>query len=173
MSAPSISKLIVCINPLQCDGCAGKAKPLCVEACEKEHGGKSFIRLLKLDESKIYVPLMCRHCSKAPCVMVCPEEAAAYDDDGAVIIDPNKCRACRMCAIVCPFGIPEFDPSLNAMMKCDLCAERRKKGAVPACVEACPRGALSYAPSLMDAVSNIESPFPSFFTVSSHVPGGE
>jgi formate dehydrogenase iron-sulfur subunit len=42
--------------------------------------------------------------------------------------------------LACPFGVPRYEWSnaVPAVRKCDMCVERLKKGAVPACVEACP-----------------------------------
>ncbi|GAB6102446.1 hypothetical protein JCM16138_16690 [Thermococcus atlanticus] len=60
------------------------------------------------------------------------------------MIKPDKCIGCKMCAIVCPFGIPEFDYLTGIMFKCDMCPDRRAEGRPPACVEACKTGALQF-----------------------------
>lgn len=96
-------------------------------------------------------PNRCRHCSPAPCQQVCPTAAitrnAAHD---LVLVDPNKCIACAMCAMVCPFDAVTFFPTLNGApprvtaLKCDGCVERVEAGGIPACVEVCKVGALVY-----------------------------
>jgi len=90
------------------------------------------------------MPLLCRHCERAPCIEVCPTKALYRDGDGAVVADSFRCIGCMMCGLVCPFGIPELDTANKAMAKCDLCADRRARGLPPACVAACPTDAIVY-----------------------------
>jgi len=115
----------------------------CEVACEREHNGRSFINVFEWQEMAA-MALNCRHCEKAPCVEVCPTNALYRDEDGAVLLAPQKCIGCLMCGIVCPFGIPELDTLNKIMMKCDLCAHRRAEGKLPACVETCPTDALLF-----------------------------
>ncbi|NJE85362.1 4Fe-4S dicluster domain-containing protein [Thermococcus sp. CX2] len=115
----------------------------CEVACEREHNGMSFISVFEWQEMAA-MALNCRHCEKAPCVEVCPTNALYRDEDGAVLLAPQKCIGCLMCGIVCPFGIPELDLINKVMGKCDLCAHRRAEGKLPACVETCPTDALLY-----------------------------
>ncbi len=114
----------------------------CEVACEHVHG-RSRIRVFEYAEI-MAIPLNCRHCEKAPCIEVCPTRALYKDDDGAVVLQPLKCIGCMMCAIVCPFGVPELDESNKIMAKCDLCKSRRERGELPACVTVCPADALVY-----------------------------
>ncbi|WP_297435928.1 4Fe-4S dicluster domain-containing protein [Thermococcus sp.] len=115
----------------------------CEVACEREHNGKSHIKVFEWQEMAA-MALNCRHCETAPCVEVCPTNALYRDEDGAVILAPQKCIGCLMCGIVCPFGIPELDLINKIMGKCDLCAHRRKEGKLPACAETCPTDALVF-----------------------------
>lgn len=114
----------------------------CEVACEV-FNGVSRIKVFEYRET-MAMPLNCRHCEKAPCMEVCPVKALYRDDDGAVQVNPLKCIGCMLCAVVCPFGIPELDVANKIMVKCDLCADRRAKGLPPACVAACPTDALVY-----------------------------
>lgn len=67
-----------------------------------------------------------------------------------VHVSIDKCIACAMCAMVCPFDAVTFHPQMNGMpvrtvaTKCDGCIERLHDGQVPACVEACKTGALLF-----------------------------
>jgi carbon-monoxide dehydrogenase iron sulfur subunit len=47
--------------------------------------------------------------------------------------------------MVCPFGVIDVTRDGKAVVKCDLCIERTKAGQEPACVAACPTGALELA----------------------------
>lgn len=91
------------------------------------------------------VPVQCRHCEDAPCVSVCPREAIEKLGPGqAVVIDEEKCTGCKFCVAVCPFGVVALREDDKVAVKCDLCPRRVKEGSQPACVSACPSGALCF-----------------------------
>ena len=50
--------------------------------------------------------------------------------------------------VACPFGIPtfEWEEPLPWIRKCTFCADRQWGGLEPACVTACPTGALKFGP---------------------------
>lgn len=90
-------------------------------------------------------PLQCRQCADAPCVAVCPTHALNREDkDSPVVMDYDKCIGCQLCVLACPFGVIRLDEQSHAIVKCDQCAERVKAGQLPACVTACPTGALEF-----------------------------
>ena len=106
---------------------------------------------------KLAVPLQCRHCEDAPCVRVCPSGALSRaGEDEPVLVDQDRCIGCAFCVQVCPFGVIRLAgrgkamsadrqvAGLKAVIKCDLCASLRAEGREPACVTACPVGALSF-----------------------------
>ena len=82
------------------------------------------------------------HCEKAPCVRVCPTRAMKKVD-GIVIVDDVRCIGCTSCIAVCPFGAPELN-SKGFIEKCDQCRLRTAENLLPACVAACPTGALVF-----------------------------
>jgi len=91
------------------------------------------------------VPLQCRHCEDAPCVKVCPSKALEKTGtDQPVLIDEERCIGCKLCILVCPFGMIKTDKSGKAVIKCDMCIGRLRDGKVPACVTACPTKALEF-----------------------------
>ncbi|ALM74618.1 4Fe-4S dicluster domain-containing protein [Thermococcus barophilus] len=120
----------------KCIGCHS-----CEAACANEHGGKANIFLTYTSEL-VMMSFNCRHCENAPCMIVCPGKALYRDEDGAVRVRYQDCIGCMLCSIACPFGTPEFHERLKVMVKCDLCAHRRKEGKLPACVSTCPMDAL-------------------------------
>jgi carbon-monoxide dehydrogenase iron sulfur subunit len=91
------------------------------------------------------VPLQCRHCEDAPCITVCPTAALHRDDtESPVVLREDACIGCAWCITACPFGLITFDDVRRMVVKCDLCADRLEHGEMPACVGACPTGALKY-----------------------------
>jgi len=92
------------------------------------------------------VPMQCRHCEEAPCTLVCPKGAIKRaSPDDPVLIDAELCTGCKFCMLACPFGVIELPREGKALIKCDLCVARTEAGEQPACVEACPTGALGFA----------------------------
>ncbi len=93
----------------------------------------------------------CLHCREAPCVRVCPTAALSQHPMGFVAFDQELCNGCGYCAAFCPFGIPRMDvrnplTGEARATKCTFCQDRVTSGLEPACVKACPTGALAYGP---------------------------
>ena len=83
----------------------------------------------------------CVHCGL--CIDVCPFTCISRDEQtGMVIVDDTDCVGCGACANECPVSAPKIVD--GKMRKCDGCNERIKAGMLPACVRACPTGALSF-----------------------------
>jgi formate dehydrogenase iron-sulfur subunit len=88
----------------------------------------------------------CMHCQFPACVNACPVGALEKTANGPVVYNEHKCIGCRYCMVACPFGVPNFeweDPT-PWIRKCDFCAGRLAEGQEPACVSACPMGALKF-----------------------------
>ncbi|MBE0596440.1 MAG: 4Fe-4S dicluster domain-containing protein [Desulfuromonadales bacterium] len=107
------------------------------------------------------LPVLCNHCASPSCVRVCPTKATWKRGDGIVMMDYHRCIGCRYCMAACPYGSRSFnyvDPrphlrqvnpevptrSAGVVEKCDFCTARLAKGELPACVEACPQGAMVF-----------------------------
>lgn len=85
----------------------------------------------------------CMHCTDASCVAVCPTGAAMHNGE-YVVIDQDVCIGCGYCEQSCPFGVPHTSPPKGAAAKCNFCFDLVAAGSKPACVEACPIGALKF-----------------------------
>lgn len=117
-----------------------------VQQVQVEYAGKKYA---------LAVPRRCMHCDNPPCANLCPFGAQQKKPEGPVVIDPNICLGGAKCRDVCPWGIPARQAGVGlymkiapkyagggVMYKCNLCYHRLKVGRQPACVEACPRGAI-------------------------------
>lgn len=98
-------------------------------------------------EIDLDVKAQCMHCNDPACVSACIVGALVKQDFGPVTYDAWKCIGCRYCMVACPFEIPayEYDNALDPLVqKCDMCITRLEAGQVPACVEICPRNAMTF-----------------------------
>jgi len=92
-----------------------------------------------------FCKVQCMHCLHPACEGACPVGALKRDEEtGAVVYDDHRCFGCRYCMVACPFGVPTFqwDDPLPWIRKCTFCSGRLDAGLEPACVTACPTGAL-------------------------------
>ncbi|KZX10111.1 4Fe-4S dicluster domain-containing protein [Methanobrevibacter filiformis] len=108
-----------------CDGCLD-----CEQACFGLHGS-SRINIREVEDS--YYPILCQQCADAPCVTICPTES--MEQDG---VDSDKCIACGLCMMVCPFGAVKIENKIA--QKCNRCRDREDG---PACIKACSKRAIS------------------------------
>lgn len=122
----------------RCIGCGS-----CSAACARVLGGASTIKYACLG-SQVEIPSVCRHCTEAPCLNVCPTEAIARDENGVVTRSALLCVACRSCVLACPFGALADDFKDRTAVKCNLCAPRVERGQAPACVATCASGARTF-----------------------------
>jgi anaerobic carbon-monoxide dehydrogenase iron sulfur subunit len=146
-----VAKFIV-VDETRCLACKQ-----CVTECALAHSEAETLVEAVVDgaslQSRVHVepageaaiPMQCRHCEDAPCMMVCPTEAISRcESDGPVLIDVDRCIGCRCCLLACPFGVIDMSAEGAAAVKCDLCIGRTTEGQEPACVAACPTKAIRY-----------------------------
>lgn len=88
-----------------------------------------------------FLPRLCNHCAKPPCVWVCPTKASHIRPDGLVDIHEGMCIGCRNCISVCPYNSRFLNPHKKVAQKCDFCRHRIDKGVEPSCVNTCPASA--------------------------------
>jgi Fe-S-cluster-containing dehydrogenase component len=92
----------------------------------------------------VRLPFICRHCDEPSCLAACPKDAIKKLDNGVIKRMNMLCIGCKSCALACPFGVIEPEVRSYIITKCDLCASRLKEEKEPACVLACPAGALTF-----------------------------
>ena len=103
------------------------------------------------DPKSFFFPDQCRHCLYPLCKIVADQKApGAISVDHvtrAVIFDPTvkmSPQTFKEIRDACPFDIPRQDEKTGGMNKCTMCNDRVHDGMKPACVQACPTGAMSF-----------------------------
>lgn len=94
-------------------------------------------------ESSHTVTTACHHCIDPACANGCP--VLAYEKDpttGIVRHLDDQCIGCSYCMLKCPYDAPKYNRRLGIVRKCDMCHGRLTAGEAPACVQACPNGAI-------------------------------
>ena len=99
------------------------------------------------DEAKlkwVFAKRQCMHCLEPACTTACIVGALHKTPEGPVVYDDKKCIGCRYCMLACPYNVPtfEWDRPIPYIRKCTFCTDRTAAGKEPACVKACPTGAL-------------------------------
>ena len=110
---------------------------------------------------------VCKHCTHAGCLDVCPTGALFRTEFGTVVIQPDVCNGCGTCVAGCPFGVverrsdgtaaPRSDrregqrkgeqppvPKRGVAQKCTLCYDRLVDGETPACAKTCPTTSIKF-----------------------------
>ena len=89
---------------------------------------------------------VCKHCTSAACMEVCPTGALFRTEVGSVVVQPDICNGCGYCVPACPFGVIGRDREDGRAWKCTLCYDRTRDGLEPACAKACPTDSIQYGP---------------------------
>ena len=93
-----------------------------------------------------FVKTQCLHCVEPGCASACPTRALEKTVAGPVVYHGERCLGCRYCMLSCPFEMPKYEYNDPApyVKKCEFCADRQARGELPACVDVCPSGALTF-----------------------------
>jgi formate dehydrogenase iron-sulfur subunit len=89
---------------------------------------------------------VCKHCTEAACLDVCPTGALFRTEFGTVVVQEDVCNGCGYCVPACPFGVLDKREDDGRIFKCTLCYDRLGDGQVPACAKACPTESIQYGP---------------------------
>jgi formate dehydrogenase iron-sulfur subunit len=89
---------------------------------------------------------VCKHCTEAACLDVCPTGALMRTEFGTVVVQDDVCNGCGYCVPACPFGVIGRRESDGGAHKCTLCYDRIGDGLTPACAKACPTESIQYGP---------------------------
>jgi formate dehydrogenase iron-sulfur subunit len=106
---------------------------------------------------------VCKHCTHAGCLDVCPTGALFRTEFGTVVVQDDVCNGCGTCVAGCPFGVverrndgtyttparrsdaPEEKPIVTGVaQKCTLCYDRLVEDQTPACAQTCPTTSIKF-----------------------------
>src|SRR5690606_5874939 len=87
---------------------------------------------------------VCKHCTHAACLDVCPTGALFRTEFGTVVVQEDICNGCGYCVPACPYGVIEIRPDDGRAWKCTLCYDRLRGGQEPACAKACPTDSIQF-----------------------------
>ena len=131
----------------QCIGCK-----CCVVACNEQNGNPADINWRRVGEieggfypttQRLHISMGCNHCLEPSCLIGCPVEAYKKDPvTGIVQHNPETCIGCQYCTWNCSYGVPQYNAERGVVGKCDMCYGRLTDAREPACVNACPEGAI-------------------------------
>ena len=108
---------------------------------------------------------VCKHCTHAGCLDVCPTGALMRSEFGTVVVQADVCNGCGTCVAGCPFGVVERRsdgtaaptyrqgdkkgeqpdvPKRGVAQKCTLCYDRLVNDETPACAKTCPTTSIKF-----------------------------
>ena len=108
---------------------------------------------------------VCKHCTHAGCLDVCPTGALMRTEFGTVVVQDDVCNGCGTCVAGCPFGVVERRsdgtaapttrrgerkgeqpavPKEGVAQKCTLCYDRLRDEETPACAKTCPTTSIRF-----------------------------
>jgi formate dehydrogenase iron-sulfur subunit len=101
-------------------------------------GGTDFQWLMSSD--------VCKHCTHAACLDVCPTGALFRTEYGTVVVQEDVCNGCGYCVPACPYGVIDQRKDDGRVFKCTMCYDRLGEGQEPACAKTCPTNSIQFGP---------------------------
>ncbi|MEU5942029.1 4Fe-4S dicluster domain-containing protein [Micromonospora sp. NPDC047548] len=89
---------------------------------------------------------VCKHCTHAACLDVCPTGSLFRTEFGTVVVQEDICNGCGYCIPACPYGVIDQREGDGRAWKCTLCYDRLGAGLTPACAQACPTESIQFGP---------------------------
>jgi DMSO reductase iron-sulfur subunit len=124
----------------------------CEAACNELQNNPADIKWRRVGEmeggvfpnvSQLFNSMSCNHCIDPECLKGCPTNSyIKFEDNGIVFHDDDVCIGCQYCTWNCPYEVPVFNQDRGIVTKCDMCHDKLAIGETPACVQACPAGAI-------------------------------
>ena len=124
----------------------------CEVACNEQNNNSADVKWRRVAETQSGIfpnvknhfnSMSCNHCIEPECLKGCPTESYIKLDNGIVFHDDESCIGCQYCTWNCPYEVPVFNKDRGIVTKCHMCHEKLAVGQTPACVQACPSGAIA------------------------------
>jgi len=87
---------------------------------------------------------VCKHCTHAACLDVCPTGSLFRTEFGTVVVQEDICNGCGYCIPACPYGVIDQRRGDGRAWKCTMCYDRLGSGMEPACAKACPTDSIQF-----------------------------
>ncbi|MDT4936656.1 MAG: formate dehydrogenase iron-sulfur subunit [Pseudonocardiales bacterium] len=87
---------------------------------------------------------VCKHCTHAACLDVCPTGALVRTEFGTVVVQADVCNGCGYCVPACPYGVIDIRKEDGRAFKCTMCYDRLQVGLEPACAKTCPTESIQF-----------------------------
>jgi DMSO reductase iron-sulfur subunit len=124
----------------------------CEAACNELQNNPAEVKWRRVGEmeggtfpnvSQLFNSMSCNHCIDPECLRGCPTNSyVKFEDSGIVWHDDDSCIGCQYCTWNCPYEVPVMNYDRGIVTKCDMCHDKLAVGETPACVQACPAGAI-------------------------------
>lgn len=124
----------------------------CEAACNELQNNPAEVKWRRVGEmeggvfpnvSQLFNSMSCNHCIDPECLRGCPTNSyVKFEDNGIVWHDDDSCIGCQYCTWNCPYEVPVMNYDRGIVTKCDMCHDKLAIGETPACVQACPAGAI-------------------------------
>ena len=124
----------------------------CEAACNELQNNPADVKWRRVGEmeggefpnvSQLFNSMSCNHCIDPECLKGCPTNSyIKFEDSGIVFHDDDVCIGCQYCTWNCPYEVPVFNQDRGIVTKCDMCHDKLAVGETPACIQACPAGAI-------------------------------
>src|SRR3954468_21817103 len=98
----------------------------------------------RIDFSWLMMSDVCKHCTHAGCLDVCPTGALFRTEFGTVVVQDDICNGGGYCVPARPYGVIDVRESDGGAHKCRLCYDRLGEGLEPACAKACPTQSIQF-----------------------------
>ncbi|MGW0480191.1 4Fe-4S dicluster domain-containing protein [Nonomuraea sp. NPDC003214] len=87
---------------------------------------------------------VCKHCTEAACLDVCPTGSLFRTEFGTVVVQEDVCNGCGYCVPACPYGVIGKREGDGLAHKCTMCYDRLGAGMEPACAKTCPTDSIQF-----------------------------
>jgi formate dehydrogenase iron-sulfur subunit len=108
--------------------------PNASEVAQPQAGGQAWLMMSDV----------CKHCTHASCLEVCPTNAIVRTEFDTVYIQQDVCNGCRNCISACPYAVIGFNEQTGTARKCTMCYDRLQANMVPACAKVCPTQSIQF-----------------------------